>query len=76
MRAVLWIFILALVAFGIHFASFAVIPATRGPTVRVSHAVLGAAGNVMGDNYLTSSNPETEYPRIRSTPPRRDKPSS
>ena len=63
MRAVLWIFTLALVAFGIHLASFALIPATRGPTVRVSHAVLGFAGNALGDNYLTDSNPAAEYPR-------------
>ena len=54
---------MALIAFGIHLASFALIPPTRGPTVRVSHAVLGIAGNALGENYLTESNPEAEYPR-------------
>jgi hypothetical protein len=63
MRAILSIFVMALIAFGIHFAAFALIPAARGPTVRVSHAVLGIAGNALGDNYLTESNPEAEYPR-------------
>ena len=47
MRAILSIFVMALIAFGIHFAAFALIPAARGPTVRVSHAVLGIAGNVL-----------------------------
>ena len=54
---------MALIAFSIHLASFALIPPTRGPTVRVSHAVLGVAGNVMGDHYLTEDNPVGEYPR-------------
>lgn len=63
MRAILWIFALALVAFSIHFASFALIPPTRGPSVRVSHAVLGIAEKVLGEDYLTEYNPEGEYPR-------------
>lgn len=63
MRAILRIFLMALIAFSIHLASFALIPPTRGPTVRVSHAVLGIVGNVLGDNYLTEHNPEGEYPR-------------
>ena len=63
MKAILWIFALAFIAFAIHLASFALIPPTRGPTVRVSHAVLGIAEKVMGENYLTDSNPEGEYPR-------------
>ena len=62
MRAIVWIFILSFVAFSLHFASFAFIPATRGLTVRVSHALLAVAGNAMGDNYLTETNPEPEYP--------------
>ena len=63
MRATLWIFALALVAFSIHLASFALIPPTRGPSVRVSHAVLGIAEKVLGEDYLTDYNPEGEYPR-------------
>ena len=62
MRAILWIFVWALVAFGIHFASFALIPSTRGPTVRASHAVLRVAEKVLGDQYVTESNPAGEYP--------------
>lgn len=54
---------MAFIAFGIHLASFALIPPTRGPTVRVSHAVLGTTGKVLGENYLTDYNPEGEYPR-------------
>ncbi len=63
MRALLRIFLMASIAFGIHLATFALIPPTRGPTVRASHAVLGIAGKVLGDNYLTDTNPEGEYPR-------------
>jgi hypothetical protein len=63
MRAILCIFAMAFIAFGIHFASFALIPPARGPTVRVSHAVLGIAEKVSGENYLTDYNPEGEYPR-------------
>ncbi|HWM23234.1 MAG TPA: hypothetical protein VNP98_00290 [Chthoniobacterales bacterium] len=63
MRAILWIFALALVAFCIHLASFALIPPTRGPSVRVSHAVLGIAEKVLGEDYLTEYNPQGEYPR-------------
>jgi len=62
-RAILWILALALVAFTIHLASFALIPPTRGPTVRVSHAVLRIAEKVLGKDYVTDSNPEGEYPR-------------
>ena len=63
MKAILWIFALALVALVIHLASFALIPSTRGPTVRVSHAVLGIAEKVTGEHYLTEYNTEREYPR-------------
>jgi hypothetical protein len=63
MRAILRIFVMALIAFSIHLASFALIPPTRGPTVRVSHAVLGIAEKALGENYLTDYNPEGEYPR-------------
>ena len=63
MRAILWIFALAFVAFAIHLASFALSPATRGPTVRVSHAVLGIAEKALGKDYLTEYNSEREYPR-------------
>lgn len=63
MRAILWIFALAFVAFAIHFTSFVLIPSTRGPTVRVSHAVLGLAKGARGTDYLTETNPDTEYPR-------------
>ena len=63
MRATLWIFALTLAAFSIHFVSFALIPPTRGPSVRVSHAVLGVAEKVLGEDYLTEYNPEGEYPR-------------
>ena len=63
MRATLWIFGCAVVAFGIHLASFALIPPTRGPTVRASHAVLHLAENVLGQQYVTDYNSEEEYPR-------------
>ena len=63
MRAILRIFTMAFIAFSIHFASFALIPPTRGPTVRVSHTVLGTTGKVRGENYLTDYNSEGEYPR-------------
>jgi hypothetical protein len=63
MKAILWIFALALVAFGIHLASFALIPPTRGPTDRVSHAVLDIAEKVTGEHYLTDYNAEKEYPQ-------------
>lgn len=71
MRAILWIFALAFVAFGIHLASFALIPATRGPSVRVSHAVLRIAEKVLADDYLTDYNPEGEYPggALHANPP-------
>lgn len=54
---------MAVIAFSIHLASFALIPPARGPTVRISHAVLGSAGKVLGEDYLTEYNPEGEYPR-------------
>jgi len=54
---------MAVVAFSIHLASFALIPSTRGPSVRVSHVVLGITGKVLGDNYLTDYNSTGEYPR-------------
>jgi hypothetical protein len=63
MRAILWIVALALVAFAIHLASFALIPPTRGPSVRVSHEVLRIAEKVLGEQYLTDYNPAGEYPR-------------
>lgn len=63
MRAILRIFVMAVAAFSIHLASFALVPPTRGPTVRASHAVLGMAEKVLGENYLTESNPEGEYPQ-------------
>jgi hypothetical protein len=63
MRAIFRIFAMAFIAFSIHLASFALIPPTRGPSVRVSHAVLGITGKVLGENYLTDYNPEGEYPR-------------
>ncbi len=63
MRAILWIFALAFVAFSIHLASFALIPPTRGPSVRASHAVLRIAEKVLGEEYVTEYNPEGEYPR-------------
>jgi hypothetical protein len=63
MRAILWIFALAFVAFGIHLASFALIPPTRGPTVRVSHAVLGVATKALRADYVTEDNSEREYPQ-------------
>ena len=63
MKAILWIFALAFVAFAIHLTSFALIPPSRGPTVRASHAVLGIAGNILGQDYITDDNPEGEYPR-------------
>jgi hypothetical protein len=63
MRAIFWIFTWAVIAFGIHFASFALIPTTRGPSVRASHAVLRIAEKVLEEQYLTESNPAAEYPR-------------
>lgn len=63
MRAILWIVGCAAVAFGIHLASFALIPPTRGPSVRVSHAVLHLAEKVLGEQYVTDDNPTDEYPR-------------
>ena len=54
---------MAFIAFSIHLASFALIPSTRGPSVRVSHAVLGIAGKALAANYLTDYNPTGEYPR-------------
>ena len=63
MRAILWIFALAFIAFGIHLASFVLIPSSRGPTDRVSHAILGIAEKVTGEHYLTEYNTEREYPR-------------
>lgn len=62
-RAILLIFLMAFVAFGIHLASFALIPPTRGPSVRISHAVLRNAEKVLGQKYVTDYNPEGEYPR-------------
>lgn len=61
-RAIFLICAWALFAFGIHFASFALIPPTRGPSVRVSHAVLRVAEKVLGENYLTDYNVQGEYP--------------
>ncbi len=61
-RAILLILAWAIFLFGIHFATFALIPATRGPTVRVSNAVLHVAENALGQNFLTESNPVVEYP--------------
>ncbi len=71
MRAILWIFALAFVAFSIHLASFALIPSTRGPSVRVSHAVLRIAEKVFAEDYLTDYSPEEEYPRgsLHANPP-------
>jgi hypothetical protein len=63
MRAIFWIFTWAVIAFCIHFASFALIPPTRGPSVRASHAVLHVAEKVAGERYVTEFNPEAEYPR-------------
>jgi hypothetical protein len=63
MRAILWVFTWSFVTFSIHLASFALIPATRGPTVRVSHAVLHFAEKVLMQDYLTDYHPEGEYPR-------------
>lgn len=63
MRAALWIVALAFAAFCIHLASFALIPPTRGPSVRVSHAVLGIAEKALGEDYLTDYDPQGEYPR-------------
>ena len=54
---------MAFIAFSIHLASFALIPPTRVPSVRVSHAVLGIAEKVLAENYLTDTNPAGEYPR-------------
>src|SRR6185312_12295824 len=61
-RAIFLIVAWTIFAFGIHFATFALIPASRGPTVRVSHEVLRVAGDVLGASYLTESNPVVEYP--------------
>ena len=63
MKAAIWIFALALIAFAIHLASFALIPSMRDPTVRISHAVLGIAEKALGEHYLTEYNLEREYPR-------------
>lgn len=63
MRAILWICGCAALAFAIHFASFALIPPTRGPTVRASHAVLHIAENVLGEQYVTDYDAAEEYPR-------------
>jgi hypothetical protein len=63
MRALLWIVALAFVAFSIHLASFVLIPPTRGPSVRVSHAVLRVAEKVLGENFITASSPDGEYPQ-------------
>ncbi len=63
MRAILWIFTWSIIAFSVHLASFALIPPTRGPTVRVSHAVLHLAEKMLTENYLTDYNTEGEYPR-------------
>jgi|GEM_PF-3273196 len=63
MKAILWIFGCAAVAFAIHFASFALIPPTRGPSVRVSHAVLHIAEKVLGEQYVTDYDAAEEYPR-------------
>ena len=63
MRATLWILGCAVVAFGIHLASFALIPPTRGPTVRASHAVLHVAEKVTGEQYVTDYDAAEEYPR-------------
>jgi hypothetical protein len=63
MKAIIWIFALALIAFAIHLASFALIPSSRGPSDRVSHAVLGIAEKVTGEHYLTEYNTEREYPQ-------------
>ena len=73
MRAILSIFVMALIAFGIHLAAFALIPAARGPTVRVSHAVLGIAGNALGDNYLWRPIPRESIRAALSMPTRWDK---
>ena len=63
MRAILWIVALAFVAFSIHLISFALIPSTRGPSVRLSHSVLGIAEKALGENFITDSSPDGEYPR-------------
>jgi hypothetical protein len=63
MKAILWICGCAFVALAVHFASFALIPPTRGPTFRVSHAVLGVAEKALGEKYLTETSPDREYPR-------------
>jgi hypothetical protein len=63
MKAILWICGGAVVAFGLHFASFALIPPTRGPSVRVSQAVLHIAERVLGEQYVTDYNFTDEYPR-------------
>jgi len=54
---------MAFIAFSIHLASFALIPPTRGPSVRVSHAVLDIAEKVLAEDYITDYNPQGEYPR-------------
>lgn len=63
MKAILWIVACAVVAFAIHLASFTLIPPTRGPTVRASHAVLHIAEKVLGEQYVTDYNAAEEYPR-------------
>jgi hypothetical protein len=63
MKAILWIFGCATVAFAIHLASFALIPPTRGPSVRISHGVLHLAEKVLGEQYVTDYNAAEEYPR-------------
>jgi hypothetical protein len=71
MRAILWIFALTFVAFSVHLASFALIPSTRGPTVRVSHVALHIAEKVLAKDYLTDYSPEAEYPpgSLHANPP-------
>lgn len=63
MKAVCWIFTWSFIAFSVHLASFALIPPTRGPTVRASHAALHVAEKLLTETYLTDYNPEGEYPR-------------
>jgi|ERR1043166_203670 hypothetical protein len=63
MRAILWIFTWSLIAFSIHLGSFVLIPPTRGPTVRASHAALHVAEKVLHESYVTDYNPAGEYPR-------------
>jgi hypothetical protein len=63
MKATLWILGCAAVAFAIHLASFALIPPTRGPTVRASHAALHLAEKILGQQYVTEDSAAEEYPR-------------